>query len=647
MSGEKSKQGNRLSAQQRRSRARLGKNKTASSRPGRTGKQANSKRFRHEFVPILILVLVTLTAYLNAWTDNLVLDDKVFAASGRYADIGLSGFMHFFTEDLWAASGSSSGLYRPLLLVTIATDAYVYGDWMPGYHLSNILLHLLVTVLVFGFIRHLLLASGGQAPLSASIALLSALVYGVHPINTEVVNSIFNRSDALVAVGVIGGLWWFLRNLESSSFKAWGGLALCYLLVLFCKESSAVLPALAVALLWIFTPGTWRVHLRKSLPVLVLLIPLGIFLTLRANALESPSLPEATSAQSQSKELSVSSLPDTRELIEKKEPDSADTVQLDFDIGRILPASVTWLQSFKKLLWPHPLEIYSRLISIRGDVALALQLVLLGFAIMGLRKKRYGLIAGLAFFYIAILPASRLIAEPGIVPHVAERYLYLPSVGLVITLAFSLRWLALRFNFRAAMTPVLLALMMLTPLTWARNAQWASDVLLYESNYGEHKPNEYILPLLVGAHLREKNFSRATEICDQHTAELEKGHSFSHRCAFSFGMSGRVEDAERAFMIATRDKKIAASAYAGLAGMYLDLGRKSDAQMQFELAIEKERNPAMQEYRQAEMLSKLYPSDRTHLLKAKGHLEQALKIQPQLVMARQMLERLNRILGLG
>ena len=153
--------------------------------------QSDGKRFGKIILPLLLLVLVTLAAYMNAWPDNLTLDDKLIAVSGYFSGLSLSGALHFFNEDLWAVLGGNSGLYRPLLMVTIAMDAYIYGDWVAGYHLSNILLHLLVTLLVYGFIRHLLLVSGGQSPLSDHIALLAAMVFGVHPVHTEVVNSIF------------------------------------------------------------------------------------------------------------------------------------------------------------------------------------------------------------------------------------------------------------------------------------------------------------------------------------------------------------------------------------------------------------------------------------------------------------------------
>ena len=70
-------------------------------------------------------------------------------------------------------------------------------------------------------IRYLLLVCGGESPRSAYAALLAALVFAVHPIHTEVVNSIFNRSEMLVSLGVAGGLWWFLPTVDKQPWKAW------------------------------------------------------------------------------------------------------------------------------------------------------------------------------------------------------------------------------------------------------------------------------------------------------------------------------------------------------------------------------------------------------------------------------------------
>ena len=458
----------------------------------------------------------------------------------------------------------------------------------------------------------------------------------------------------LVSLGVIGGLWWFLRNLETQPLKAWGGLATIYLLVLFSKESGAILPALAVAMLWFFTPGTWRIHLRRSLPVLWLLVPLGIYSGMRANALDVPAIAEALDVPAIAEPLDESTLPEALDV--PVVPDAADTPvktpvtsefdsRLYFEWERLLPATRIWFESLRIIVWPHPLLLYHTGYSTKAWIAHVLQLALVIMAIVGFRQKRYGLIAGLAFFYIAMLPASRIIGETGANPHLAERYIYLPSVGLAIVLAFGLKWLAQRFNLRAAIVPVLIALVIVTPITWARNAEWASDVLLYESDYRQGNQQGWILHLLVGAHVREMNYSRAIEICDKHAGEMKKMAQFSNRCGLAYGQVGRFDDAEQSFFRAMYKQKLVASIHTNLASMYLHLGRRGDAQKHFELAVTTEENPAGREYRKSYMLMKLYPSDRARLLEAKTHLEHAIQLQPQFVSAHQLLQQLNNLLG--
>lgn len=82
-------------------------NEVPSRRSRRTKYQADRIHFRIKILPLLLLVLVTLAAYLNTWPNNLTLDDKLIAASGYFSDLGLSDIPRFFREDLWAASGGN------------------------------------------------------------------------------------------------------------------------------------------------------------------------------------------------------------------------------------------------------------------------------------------------------------------------------------------------------------------------------------------------------------------------------------------------------------------------------------------------------------------------------------------------------------
>jgi len=590
---------------------------------------------RPHALALMFLVFVSFAAYANAWPDTLVFDDKFFAVSERFTGLGLAGLLRFFTESLWSVGGANVGLYRPLLLVSMAIDVFLFGDWSAGYHLSNILLHIIATVLVYGLVRYLLIASGGPVLQSGHLALLAAVVFAVHPVHAEVVNSIFNRSEMLVTLGVVGGLWWFLNIHDRRTKLAWFGLSLVYFLAMLSKESGATMPAIVVVLLFITTPGNCLQRLRKCIPVFFLLIPMGIYLALRANALEVPV------------EVPVGVAEEVAAPVSKTLSELTDLAEygMSYDRGRILPAVGVWFDSLKIMLWPYPLQIYHNPPEVNQWAALALQLLLLGIAFAGLMKERIGLIAGLAFFYIAILPSSRIIGEVSASPALAERYLYLPSVGIVIILAFGLRWLVQRLGFRMAVVPVVIVTLLLTPLTWARNADWSSDVRLFERDYEKIVMKGQILDPLIGVQIQEKNYRRAAELCDLHARYLRGKPHLRSRCGTAYGHLGQYDKAEKVFLPALGNKKWGAMAHFQMAEMYVLAGRRDEARQHFEASIAGQKSDFLKEFQRAVMLLRLYPGSRPRLLEAKAHLEQAILLQPQFFDARKLLAQINQSLG--
>jgi tetratricopeptide (TPR) repeat protein len=271
--------------------------------------------------------------------------------------------------------------------------------------------------------------------------------------------------------------------------------------------------------------------------------------------------------------------------------------------------------------------------------------VLIALAVYLFRRKHVALFFGLVFFYLALVPASRLVGDPSVMPHLAERYLYFPSVGLLVALAGGLRILVQRLDSRWAISAVLVLLIVLTPLTWARNAEWSGEIRLFESDYLRGNNSESVLVGLTAAHLKAGSFRQAAEICDDHVADQERLGKLSINCAVGYSRLRRLEEAERAYLFATATKAARSKAHANLARMYLDQGRRREAKKQFELAIEAEKLPANRAWRKGHMLVRLYPRNRKKLLEARAHFEEALELQPTLAPARLWLERVDRYLG--
>jgi len=575
---------------------------------------------------VVLLAVITCLAYANAWPNALIVDDKLFVNYEAFSDF--SAIPRYFAEDAWFARGASGGLYRPMLFVSITLDANLFRDWFAGYHLVNVLLHVVLTLLVYAFVARLLEMDDRTVSSSAYIAFLAALVFGVHPMHTEVVNSIFNRSILLAALGSMTGLWWLLHYVESKPLLAWAGLFLAYLFALFSRETAIVLPGIAIALVLIYSGGNFPRRVRKCLPVLILLIPMVFYLVMRDRALT------------------------TSEMGPKQNESSFSSVVAQVDSSRLLEGEIvlgvagTWVKAFAVMLWPfEPKLSYPdspRYIQLAG---IFIHLGLFALALFQFRRGHKGLLTGLTIFYIAMLPSSRLFGAGSFDPHLQERYLYMPSLGLTVLLAYALSYLNHRFDRLLAGAPVLLLLFLLTPVTWARNTDWSNEIKLFESDYrrGVHTSN--LLRLLTAAHLRENNLNRVIKICEAQRAEQKIFGSFSTHCASAYSYSGRHEEAEQAYLVGTQYKSSRSLAHSNLAQHYMRQGRWQDAKIQFEMAIEVEENPADKAYHTGYMLVHLYTNDRDKLLEARGYFEEALRLQPRLRTAQSWLNRLNQALG--
>lgn len=124
--------------------------------------------------------------------------------------------------------------YRPLLNLSFVFDKYLWGLEESFMHLENVLLHLINVLLVFAVTQKLLKLWGREN--SGWLPLAAALIFAVHPINTEPVNWISGRTDVLACSFVLGALWLLLQALSSGSVVQ-AMLAGCVLFLgCLCKE---------------------------------------------------------------------------------------------------------------------------------------------------------------------------------------------------------------------------------------------------------------------------------------------------------------------------------------------------------------------------------------------------------------------------
>lgn len=173
----------------------------------------------------------------------------------------------------------NGSFWRPMLGLSFMLDGQLWDQWLPGYHLTNLLLHLLAVSGVFVLLREL--------RYHQSLALFAALVVAVHPALAQSVAWLPGRNDSLLAVFVLFSLIALVRFMKRGRFSSALASIGCYVLALMTKETAVVLPALILILTKVMPKNrlTWQ---RKAVLWSGFLVTTALFLIIRAQVVSQP-----------------------------------------------------------------------------------------------------------------------------------------------------------------------------------------------------------------------------------------------------------------------------------------------------------------------------------------------------------------------
>src|SRR5690606_19702094 len=211
----------------------------------------------------LLIAAVAGLAYANALWNGFALDDTaIIQHNARVHD--LRALADIWFTPYWPSYGEQLGLYRPLAIFGYALQ-WAAGDgaaWV--FHAVNLVLHALVSVLVFAFTLKLLPTLGAAndevlAPTQAQRlgALLGGLIFALHPVHTEAVANIVGQAELIAAATTLGAcILHATRPAAGLSLRQLLAIATLFALGMLAKESAIVLPALLVAI--DAAQGRWR-----------------------------------------------------------------------------------------------------------------------------------------------------------------------------------------------------------------------------------------------------------------------------------------------------------------------------------------------------------------------------------------------------
>lgn len=419
------------------------------------------KKLKAPVATLFAVSLLTIWVYSRSFHGELQFDDEVYIREGLSLSNILKGLDSAPLRTLFSGN-------RFLVQISFALNYEFSGLAVEGYHLFNIIVHILVVWCVYFFAAKLIrdiLPSQYQMVARAWFPVCVATVFALHPIQTQAVSYVVQRSETLASLFYILTLLALLKFVEKKGYESFFfwvlGMAL-FLMGWMSKEIIVTAPVALLAYVAFFKEkGTFRRAVFGVMPFLLGGGIIGVWKILQFT-------PEGGAG---------------------------------FDLEGLGPADYLLTQLcvllyyLRLVFWPagqnvdHDFTIYHSLLD--GPVLIAVffwVMILIGVASAYRKRKVHWFIAlvgfGILWFLLILAPTSSLIplADP-----VFEHRLYLPLVGVALAVLGLVFWILERFvligsHVRAIAGVMIGVMLLLAPTAYARNAVWVSRVALWEDS---------------------------------------------------------------------------------------------------------------------------------------------------------------------
>ncbi len=395
----------------------------------------------------LLLSIFTIIVYSNSLGGEFLYDDDYFIVKNIHIR-NLANIPSFFTSPSAAAFAElAQDVYRPLTTVSFALDYRFWGLDTFGYHLENVLLHALNAVLLFMLLQ---LIFGNFI-----IAFIASLLFACHPVQTEAVAWISSRSSVLFLFFYLGSFIYYILFKKVGNKRYFVFSLALFTAALFSKEMAVSLPLLLVLYDIHFAPR--ESVKRRALKLAPYFLLSALFVAVRFLVINRVSQCPWWGSGPYDTFLTM-------------------LVALGNYI-RILALPV-------KLCAYYVTTVYSSIAEPVVPLSAAAIVILIA-ALPFIFKRSRGVSFAICFFFAALLPVSNIVPLRALM---AERFLYLPSIGFCVLIAILLEKSAMRarsaIKSKAGRPAVVIAVMLVllySARTMMRNEDWKSQVAVTNS----------------------------------------------------------------------------------------------------------------------------------------------------------------------
>ncbi len=410
-------------------------------------------KIRYDILICLFLVIVNFAVYLQVIDHSFVnYDDGLYVTGNYYVQEGLN-----LKSIAWAFSNTFAANWHPVTWLSHMLDVQLYGVNAGSHHLISLFIHIENTLLLFLVFRKMT----GKMWQSSLVAAL----FAIHPLHVESVAWVSERKDVLSTFFWLLTMWCYARYAEYPGINRYLSVLIFFILGLMTKPMLVTLPF--VFLLLDYWPlqrfklkheGDAIIKSGNQLPVIKLIwekVPFFI-LSIAASSI-------AVFAQHS-----------------KGTVASFDRFPLSV---RIENSIVSYVNYIEKMIWPDNLAAFyphPGNLSVWKIAGSCLLLILITFiAIRSIRRRPWFIVGWL--WYIGTLIPVIGIVQVGL-QSMADRYTYIPLIGLFIIIAWGVPELAIRWRlkkpiFVAITTAILLAFMV---ISWLQVRYWADNISLYD-----------------------------------------------------------------------------------------------------------------------------------------------------------------------
>lgn len=504
------------------------------------------KQYKTEIILITAIVLLILIPYWQLTDyDFINFDDELFITQNFHVNQGI-----MWNSIRWAFSFTDITYWQPLTWLSHMVDCHFFGLNPGMHHRTNLVIHILNSMLVFTVLR---IMTGAVWK-----SFLVAIIFGLHPVNVDSVAWISERKNVLSAFFCFMGILWYVMYVKALKKGYYALTVLSYVFALMSKPSVLTFPF--ILLLLDFWPldrfGKNRVIIMKLISEKIPLIILSCVSVI----------------------ITLSRLGGTVVPVE--------TIPMGL---RISNALVSYIAYMKMMLVPINLSVFYPFplhITPLEWMSTFICLILITILSLKYTKKNGCFFTGWFWYLGTLFPAIGLV-QGGLWPGLADRFVYIPLIGLFIVIIWGIDHYIQSFQLKKTI-PIVFSMTLIVVymvLTFYQASLWKNSETLFRHALHATKDN-FVAHNNLGVALEESGDINNALLHYKKAITLRPHYAEAHNnMGSALSKIGNIQGAEKHFREAVRLRPDFAKAHNNLGNIYAGMTRMDSAVNAYQTAL--------------------------------------------------------------